>query len=429
MKHQNSPESLMMSYGYDAMDNQGAVKSPLYLTSTFEFTSAEEGKAWFEQAYGLNDSSAAGTPGMIYSRLNNPNVDLFEKRLALWDKAGASAGFASGMAAISTVMMEMLKPGNLLLYSNPVYGGTHHFINHILPKWGVEALPFGAGETFNEIAEKILAAGGEGRVAMVYVETPANPTNALFDLDICRQLADTFAPAGQPPLLAVDNTYMGPVWQSPLEHGADLVLCSATKYIGGHSDLIAGAVSGSAEMIGRLKGLRTFMGNMMSPHTAWMLTRSLETVKLRMDKQAENAEKIAAFLASHPAVEKIYYAGRPGTPRDRAVFKKQCLGKGAMLSFELEGGETAAFAFLNNLHLIKLAVSLGGTESLAEHPYTMTHADVPAAEKEAIGIKKNMVRLSVGVENVDDILHDLSMALEKSSLRKKNRPKPEAVVS
>lgn len=190
---------------------------------------------------------------------------------------------------------------------------------------------------------------------------------------------------------------------------------SATKYIGGHSDLIAGAVSGSAQMIGRLKGLRTFMGNMMSPHTAWMLTRSLETVKLRMDKQAENAEKIAAFLASHPAVEKIYYAGRPGTPRDRAVFKKQCLGKGAMLSFELEGGETAAFAFLNNLHLIKLAVSLGGTESLAEHPYTMTHADVPAAEKEAIGIKKNMVRLSVGVENVDDILHDLSMALEKAA--------------
>lgn len=403
----------MMSYGYKPSLSEGAIKCPIFQTSTFVFKTAEEGKAFFEVAYGLRTKQRNEEPGLIYSRINNPDMEILEDRLTLWEGAEACAVFGSGMSAISTVLLEFLKPGDTLLYSNPIYGGTHHFIHHVLTAWGVKIVGFRAGENMEQIKARLDASGSKS-ASLIYLETPANPTNDLVDIEMCVSLAKELSTVHKRCVVAVDNTYMGPLWQHPIKNGADLVLYSATKYIGGHSDVIAGAVLGTAELIGRVKVLRTFLGNMMGPHTSWLLMRSLETLKLRMDKQAQNAGAVAEFLEGHSKVEKVYYLGnfeKENSPY-HAVFKKQCLGKGAMLSFDLKGGENEAFTFLNNLKLIKLAVSLGGTESLAEHPATMTHVDIPAEEKAFLNITEKMVRLSVGVENPADIIWDLGQALD-----------------
>jgi methionine-gamma-lyase len=281
-------------------------------------------------------------------------------------------------------------------------------------------LGFNPGDKKKDIEDRLKKAGWEDKLAMIYVETPANPTNNLIDINMCAGLAQQYSIADKKVIVAVDNTYMGPLWQHPLKSGADLVLYSATKYIGGHSDVIAGAVLGSANLIGRVKLLRTFLGNMISPHTGWLLLRSLETLKVRMDQQASNAEKVAAFLSQHPLVERVYYLGNiiETDAEQRKIFQQQCLGKGAMLSFDIKGGEAEAFTFLNNLKLIKLAVSLGGTESLAEHPATMTHVDIPEAEKELFNISPKLIRLSIGVENYKDLIWDIKQALSKIEKRK-----------
>jgi methionine-gamma-lyase len=327
------------------------------------------------------------------------------------------------MSAISTVLLEFLKPGDVLLYSNPIYGGSHHFIHHVLTKFGIHVMGFRPGESKEEIEMQLINSGMAGKLAMIYLETPANPTNDLIDIEMCADLAKKFSKKDKKVYVAVDNTYMGPLWQHPLKNGADLVLYSATKYIGGHSDVIAGAVLGNTELIQRVKVLRTFLGNMISPYTGWLLLRSLETLKIRMDQQALNAEKVAEYLAQHSMVEKIYYLGsfKQNDFSQYAIYKKQCLGNGAMLSFDIRGGEKEAFTFLNNLQLIKLAVSLGGTESLAEHPATMTHVDIPDDEKIFYNISPKMIRLSIGVENYKDIIWDIEQALEKIQL---NQPLP-----
>lgn len=407
------PESLMMSYGYKPELSQGAIKTPIFQTSTFVFQTAEEGKAFFEVAYGLREKGAQEEMGLIYSRLNNPDLEILENRLTLWDKAEDCAVFESGMAAISTVLLECLKPGDLLLYSSPVYGGTDYFIKNILTKYGVNVLGFKTNHTKEEIKAIVQNSEFADRLALIYIETPANPTNALIDISMCKEIATELSNGEKEILLAVDNTYMGPLWSHPLDHGADFVLYSATKYIGGHSDVIAGACLGSFALMARIKGLRTFLGNMTSPWTGWLLMRSLETLKVRMEAQAINAEKVAAFLNNHEKVEKVYYLGF--IPKEDklnyAIYKKQYKSAGAMISFDIKGGEKEVFKFLNTLKLIKLAVSLGSTESLAEHPATMTHIDVSAADKKANAITEKLVRLSIGVENPDDIIWDIEQAL------------------
>jgi methionine-gamma-lyase len=414
MKNLLQPESLMMSYGYKPELSEGAIKCPIFQTSTFVFKSAEEGKAFFEVAYGLRDKLPNEELGLIYSRINNPDLEILENRLCLWDKAEDCAVFESGMSAITTVLLEFLKPGDLLVYSNPLYGGTDHFIQHFLPKFGIHTLGFRPGQSKESIIEAIEATGHGSNLAMIYVETPANPTNDLIDIIDCSEIAKQYSNADKKVLVTVDNTYMGPLWQHPLEHGADLVVYSATKYIGGHSDVIAGAVLGYRESMVRVKTLRTFLGNMAGPWTGWLLLRSLETLKVRMDQQAKNAEHVAVFLNNHPKVEKVFYLGFiPESSSQFAIFKRQYKCAGAMLSFDVKGGEKEAFAFLNNLKLIKLAVSLGGTESLAEHPMTMTHAGVAPEHREEMGVTPKMVRLSVGVENYNDIIWDISQALDK----------------
>lgn len=409
------PESLMMSYGYKPSLSEGAIKCPIFQTSTFVFQSAMEGKRFFEVAYGLREKDQDEELGLIYSRLNNPDLEILENRLCLWDEAEDCAVFESGMSAISTVMLEFLNPGDAILYSKPVYGGTDHFIHHFLKKMNIGHIGFYPGESKETILNRIKEMGMEGKVRLIHIETPANPTNTVIDIEMCAALRDELSTEDSPVIFSVDNTYMGPVWQHPLKHGADLVLYSATKYIGGHSDVIAGACLGNKALMARVKGLRTFLGNMAGPWTGWLLMRSLETLKVRMDKQAENAMHVAAFLNQHPKVEKVYYIGNTaqfGSAEEKEIIERQCSSYGAMIAFDIKGGEADAFKFLDSLKLIKLAVSLGGTESLAEHPQTMTHADVSPEDKATMSISEKLVRLSIGVEYHGDLISDISGALD-----------------
>lgn len=408
------PESLMMSHGYEPSWSEGAIKCPIFQTSTFVFKTAEEGKRFFEVAYGIREQDPGEKLGLIYSRLNNPDLEILENRLCLWDEAEECTVFESGMSAISTMLLAYLSPGDVILHSNPLYGGSDHFMNHVLTRFGVKVVGFDPWDDCEKIESIIKEAGAE-KLRMIFVETPANPTNHLIDIECTASLAKQFSTDDRKVLLAVDNTYMGPIWQNPLKLGADVVLYSATKYIGGHSDVIAGACLGSKEVMAPIRALRTFMGSMAGPWTGWLLMRSLETLKVRMEQQARNAAKVADFLRDHPKVEKVHYLGHL-TEKDGQqyeVFKRQCISGGAMMSFHIKGDEAEAFRFLNALKLVHLAVSLGSTESLAEHPNTMTHADVDHDLKKAMGINGGLIRLSVGVEFYEDLITDLKQALEQ----------------
>lgn len=406
------PESLMMSYGYRPEWSEGAAKPPIFQTSTFVFESAEAGKAFFEVAYGLREKSPGETMGLIYSRLNNPSLEIVEDRLTLWDGAEAAAVFESGMAAISTTVFTFLRPGDVVVFPEPIYGGTEYLFHEVLPQFGIEALCFPATEGIAGLENALAEGDRRRRLRMIYVETPANPTNALMDIEACARIAAASGSEERPALVVVDNTFLGPLYQHPLKLGADLVLYSLTKYVGGHSDLIAGGCLGPEELVAQVKVTRTIHGTMAGPWTSWLLMRSLETLKLRMTSQMKNARHVADWLADHPKVHRVHYLGhlQEGDPQ-YDVYRRQCTGPGAMISFEVQGGEAEAFRFLNALKLIKLAVSLGGTESLAEHPGTMTHSDVAPDAQLRMGIVPSLVRLSVGVEHYDDLIADLEQAL------------------
>ena len=405
----------MMSFGYTPEWSEGSVKPPIFQTSTFVFKTAEEGKRFFEVAYGKSELNAKEEIGLIYSRINNPNMQILEERLAVLEGSESAAAFESGMSAISTTMLSYLKPGDILIYGNPVYGGTHHFITHFLKDIGVKILPFSSKTKAKEIITKLETSEYSGNVKMIYFESPANPTNSLFDLDELKKLKDEISvKSSNEIMLVMDNTYLGPLWQKPLDFGVDIVCYSATKFLNGHSDVIAGCAMGSEQVIRPIKTLRTFLGSMIAPYTAWLLTRSLETLLLRMAKQGENAEKVVNYLISHRSVKTVSFPGiETMGKKQNKIFKRQCLGSGAMISFEVFGGEKEAFKFLNNLKLIKLAVSLGSNESLAQHPHSMTHADVPDDIKEKIGINQGLIRLSVGIENAEDIISDLNNAFKE----------------
>lgn len=407
------PESLMMSYGYRPEWSEGAIKPPIFQTSTFVFESAEDGKAFFEVAYGLREKRPTEKVGLIYSRLNNPMLEILEDRLVLWDDAEAAAVFESGMAAITTTVFTLLRPGDVLAFSEPIYGGTEYLFRHVLPEFGIETVPFRASADMETLQAVLDEGDRRDRLGMIYVETPANPTNDLVDIGECAALARELGREDRPVRVVVDNTFLGPLWQHPLKVGADLVLYSLTKFVGGHSDLIAGAALGAADLVAEIKTIRTFFGSMAGPWTGWLLLRSLETLKLRMTSQMKNARYVADYLAEHPKVDRVHYLGHlTEADPDFEVYRKQCLSPGSMISFEIHGSEAEAFRFLNALELVKLAVSLGGTESLAEHPASMTHSDVPPETQEGMGITPAMVRISVGVEHFEDLLADVEQALE-----------------
>jgi methionine-gamma-lyase len=400
----------MMGYGYDPFLSERSLKPPVFHTSTFVFKSARDGKEFFELAYGLREKRPNEEPGLIYSRINNPDLEMLEDRLTIWDEAEASLVFASGMAAISTSLWAYVRPGTVLLHSDPVYGGTDFLLKKILPQFGVTSVGFAAEGGVAALAAAAEQAESIGPVAVLYIETPANPTNGLVDLAAARAIADRMR--DRRPAIIVDNTMLGPLYQTPLAHGADLAITSLTKYVGGHSDLIAGSCSGSRAKIDPVRGMRTILGTMCDPQTTWMLMRSLETMKLRMDAAVGNARKVAEFLRGRRHVKSVWYLGfLPEGHPDRAVFERQCKSAGSTFSFEVEGGEVEAFAVLDRLEVIKLAVSLGGTESLASHPASMTHSDISADERARLGITPSLIRLSVGIENSDDLIADLDQAL------------------
>jgi methionine-gamma-lyase len=390
-----------VTLGYDALRHLGSLKPPIYETSTFVFSSAAEGKAFFEKAYG--DAAGEGEAGYIYSRLDFPNLAPVEARLAAWEDAEDAVMFGSGMGAISTLFLTLLRPGDLVVYSLPAYGGTVILLTGLLPEFGVVTRAFRAVATSDDLESLV---GGD-RLTMVYVETPANPTNELIDLQMAADLA-----ARHDALLVVDNTFLSPVWQKPIAHGADLTLHSATKFLGGHSDLTAGAVCGRSDLIARLKHTRYEIGTTPSPSTAWLLGRSLETLRMRVERQTSNATQIAAHLAGHDKVRSVNHLSllEPGDPRFE-IYKRQCEGPGAMISFEIDGGEEESFRFLDAMEVIRLATSLGGTESLASHPWTMSPPSVPEEEKRAIGVTPGLIRLSVGIEDPFDLIADLDQAL------------------
>lgn len=410
------PETLALGLGYDPGRSEGAVKPPVFLTSTFQFESSGEGKEFFQAAYGIKDLPQGKSMGLIYSRLNNPNLEIFEERIAAWDRTDKAAAFASGMAAISTTMFAMLRPGDVVLSVRPVYGGTHYLLEHILPEMGVEAHFVMAGDRaaaeMRKIARDLEAERGKPVVKMLYVESPANPNNMMTDIASVSALAEELSTEDTEVLVAVDNTFLGPVFQRPAALGAHLVLYSATKFIGGHSDLVAGIVSGRADLMEQVGLYRTIMGTMADPFTAWMMTRSLETVSIRMRRQAKNAEALADVLAAHPKVTAVFYPTlfEPGSVQ-ADIYARQCTGPGSLIAFEVEGGEEAAFAVLDNFEVMRLAVSLGGTESLVEHPMRMTHSDIPPEELEEYGVTGGMIRMSVGIEHVNDLVRDLEQAL------------------
>jgi methionine-gamma-lyase len=412
--HPLKPETLMMSYGYDPQYSEGSVKCPIFQTSTFAFKSAEDGKAFFELAYGLREQGPAEEPGLIYSRVNNPDLEILEDRLCLWDEAEAGLVFSSGMAAISTTMFSVVRPGDVLLVSAPVYGGTEFLVENILPQFGIQRVWFGSGSLQPSLDDALARAKALGRLGMIYVETPANPTNGLVDIARCADIARSTADAaGRRAVVAVDNTFLGPLWQQPLRHGADYVVYSLTKYVGGHSDVIAGACLGSEAAIAPVRGMRTILGTISDPHSCWLLMRSLETLKLRMTGAMKNARYVAEYLADHPKVKLVQYLGflAQGDP-EFDLFQRQCHSPGSTFSFEIHGGEAEAFRLLNKLQVAKLAVSLGGTETLMEHPATMTHSDIPPERQAEMGITPAMVRISVGLEHPTDIIADLAQALE-----------------
>ena len=414
MNKKHKPESEMMGASYDPHLSEGSAKVPIFQTSTFVFKNAEEGKAHFHIAYGLRKKNIGESMSLAYSRINNPNLEIAEDRLKLWDKADASALFQSGMAAITTTILELTKPNTLILHSSPLYGGTDHFIEHVLPKYNIKSMYFDSFDSLEKIIQEKEKKFPSLEVSLVYIESPANPTNSIVDIKKSKDLANYFSSDKNKVYVAIDNTFMGPVFSQPIDHGADVVLYSATKYIGGHSDLVAGAASGSSEIIDRLKGMRVFMGNMASPFTCWLITRSLETLKIRMEKSAENAKKIAEMLNNNSKIEKVHYLSLIDENTEQyKVYKKQYSSSGGMISIDIKGGEKEAFKFLDNLKLIKLAVSLGGTESLACHPFSMTHADVSIETKNKIGMGESLVRLSIGIEDPDDLINDIKNSLDK----------------
>lgn len=407
--HRLSPSTLMMGYGFDPELSEGSLKPPIFLTSTFVFENAAAGKRFFE---GVTGKRPGGAEGLIYSRFNGPNQEILEDRLGIWEDADDALAFSSGMSAIATLFFTFCKPGDVVVHSGPLYAATETFIAKILGKFGVTYVDFPAGATREEIDSVLDRAKGMGRVALIYLESPANPTNALVDVEAVAAARKAAFDGDEQPPIAIDNTFLGPLWAKPLQQGADLTIYSLTKYAGGHSDLVAGGLVGNKELINQVRMMRNTIGTICDPNTAWMLLRSLETLELRMEKAGTNAEKVCAFLRDHPKVETVGYLGflEEGS-RQADIYGRHCTGAGSTFSLYLKGGEKEAFAFLDSLRIAHLAVSLGGTETLASAPAAMTHLSVPDERKQALGITDNLVRISIGVEDADDLVADFENAL------------------
>ncbi len=389
-KREVRPETLTIHAGPEPDPLYGGVSVPIYQSSTFAFHDTDEGAARF-----------AGTdPGYKYTRLGNPTTRALEKCVAALEGGHAALATSSGMAAISTVFLGLLSAGDHIVGTDAVYGATRVLADKHLARFGIES-----SWVRTELIEEVRTAI-RPNTKMLYIETPANPTIKITDLEACGRIAREIGA-----LLVVDNTFSSPVLQKPFRFGADVVLHSMTKYLNGHSDVVAGIiVARTAELHTRLASALYHFGGTPDPHQAWLVLRGIRSLSLRMEKAQENASRLAAWLSTHPKVSWIAYPGLPSHPQ-HDLAKRQMAGPGAMLSFGVKGGFEGAKRMINSVRLAVLAVSLGGLESLIEHPASMTHAGVPATEREAACITDDLIRLSVGCEAFEDLQADLEQAL------------------
>ena len=380
----------------------------MFRSSTYVFSTPEAAERAFSIALGRSRPAEGESIDLIYSRLSHPNAEILEDQVVPLERgAEAAAVFNSGMAAISTILLTMCPPGASFVYTTPIYGGTQHLIHQLLEPLGLRGIAVPAGKT-DEIARII---GLAPNLKLVFLETPANPT--LVMCDIARAAAAARALGEQRPLVVVDNTFLGPVFQHPLTLGADLTVYSATKYLAGHSDMLGGVVLGKdIDLIASLRGTRAILGNILQPDECWMLDSRLPTVELRMNRQSKNAQRIAEDLAKHRKVAKMYYPTLIDDPEQARIRDAQCRFPGAIFAFEVQGGKRCAFDFLRHLKIAKNAVSLGGVESLACHPATTTHSEMSAEELTRYGISDSLIRISIGVEDYRDLLADFRAALD-----------------
>ncbi|CUB40875.1 methionine gamma-lyase [Bacillus cereus] len=381
-------ETALIHHGYTSEEHKGSLTPPLFQTSTFTFETAQQGEASF----------AGVDPSYIYSRLGNPTVKLFEERMAVLEGGEEALAFGSGMAAISATLIGFLKAGDHIICSNGLYGCTYGFLEVLEEKFMITH-SFCDMETEGDIENKI-----RPNTKLIFVETPINPTMKLIDLKQVIRVAK-----GNGLLVIVDNTFCSPYLQRPLELGCDAVVHSATKYIGGHGDVVAGVtICKTRALAEKIRPMRKDIGGIMAPFDAWLLLRGLKTLAVRMDRHCDNAEKIVSFLKNHDAVEGVWYP-------EGELASRQMKRGGGVISFSIKGGKEETQAFINDLHFITIAVSLGDTETLIQHPATMTHAAIPAELRQEMGIYDNLIRLSVGLESWEDIVSDLEQALKKIS--------------
>lgn len=381
-------ETALIHHGYTSQEHKGSLTPPLFQTSTFTFETAQQGEASF----------AGVDPSYIYSRLGNPTVKLFEERMAVLEGGEEALAFGSGMAAISATLIGFLKAGDHIICSNGLYGCTYGFLEVLEEKFMITH-SFCDMETEGDIENKICP-----NTKLIFVETPINPTMKLIDL---KQVIRVAKRNGL--LVIVDNTFCSPYLQRPLELGCDAVVHSATKYIGGHGDVVAGVtICKTRALAEKIRPMRKDIGGIMAPFDAWLLLRGLKTLAVRMDRHCDNAEKIVSFLKNHDAVEGVWYP-------EGELASRQMKRGGGVISFSIKGGKEETQAFINDLYFITIAVSLGDTETLIQHPATMTHAAIPAELRQEMGIYDNLIRLSVGLESWEDIVSDLEQALKKIS--------------
>ncbi|MBO1513033.1 methionine gamma-lyase [Metabacillus bambusae] len=384
-------ETKAIHAGYTSKEHSDSLTPPIYQSSTFTFTSLEQGANRFA---GVED-------GYIYSRLSNPTVTVLEERMAQLEEGEAALAFGSGMAAVSAVLIGLTKANDHILCSRGVYGCTFGLLRMLQEKYQID-------HTFSELAttEEIISKIQENTTC-IYIETPINPTMKLIDLELVVRIAKE-----KGIMVVVDNTFSTPYLQKPLTLGCDISIHSATKYIGGHGDVIAGIIVGNHEIIKQLKKTtQKDIGGVISPFDAWLLLRGIKTLAVRMDRHCENAKKLANLLGNHPRIKAVYYPGDQNHP-DYQIMKRQMKNGGGLLSFEVNGTYEDAVKVVNQLKLIPIAVSLGDAETLIQHPASMTHAVIPEEVRKDMGISNELLRLSVGLEAWEDIWDDLKQALD-----------------
>ena len=403
------PDTDVLTRGFDPTLSVGSARPAVFRSSTYVFSSPEEAERAFQLMGGRAELRPGETIDLVYSRFNHPNAEILEQQiLPLEPGARAAAVFNSGMAAIMTALLAVVRPEDAIIFTVPIYGATQTLIADFLQGFGIVSIPVHAGQSAR-LAEAIRSTKN---LRVVLIETPANPTIVMTDIKhACDAARHAFPPARRP-LVMVDNTFLGPAFQHPLALGADVSLYSATKYLGGYSDIIGGvALTTDVGLMTKIRTKRSLFGNILQPDECWILNTRLSTVALRMNRQSKSAQRIAESLAHHPAVDKVYYPTLFDDPAQIAIFRSQCDFPGGIISLDIRGGKPAAFNFLRRLRIARNAVSLGGVETLVCHPRTTTHSSWSPQDLDAGSIGDGLVRISVGIENWRDLLADFENAL------------------